>query len=67
MGDSADATVTFGHNLTKKIETSVSVPPMADVKTFGVSAMGSFYTIARVDDPYIYQTGFGNRFASESM
>lgn len=35
--------------------------------TFGASAVGSFYTTPRPDDPYCYQTGFGNRFSSEAM
>lgn len=29
--------------------------------------MGSFYTVPTPQDPYSYQTGFGNRFASEAI
>lgn len=46
-------------------ETLVTVA--AEMSTFGASAVGSFHTEARPDDPYLYQVGFGNRFSSESM
>ncbi|KAF2811740.1 putative homogentisate 1,2-dioxygenase [Mytilinidion resinicola] len=35
--------------------------------TFGASAAGSFTTEPRTGDPYRYQTGFGNRFATEAV
>jgi len=36
-------------------------------KTFGASAAGGFATQPTKEDPYKYQVGFGNRFASEAM
>ena len=33
----------------------------------GTSAQGSFVIRAEERDPYQYQVGFGNRFASEAM
>jgi len=53
--------------LEKDSSVSIIVPAAAPNTTFGASAVGSFHTEPRVDDPYCYQTGFGNRFASESM
>ena len=36
--------------------------------TYGTTATGSFATASRgKQDPYRYQVGFGNRFASEAM
>ncbi|KAJ3914580.1 homogentisate 1,2-dioxygenase [Lentinula edodes] len=35
--------------------------------TTGATAASSFNTIPRQDDPYQYQVGFGNRFASEAI
>lgn len=46
---------------------TLTVPVANETTTFGASASGSFYTIPRPDDPYCYQTGFGNRFSSEAM
>ncbi|RDW60581.1 putative homogentisate 1,2-dioxygenase-2 [Coleophoma cylindrospora] len=39
----------------------------AGISTFGASAVGSFHTVPRPDDPYCYQTGFGNKFSSEAI
>jgi len=35
--------------------------------TSGASAQAAFSTTPTLDDPYIYQVGFGNRFATEAM
>lgn len=35
--------------------------------TTGATAKGAFITTVSDKDPYIYQVGFGNRFASEAM
>ncbi|KAI0481299.1 homogentisate 1,2-dioxygenase [Xylariaceae sp. FL0804] len=43
---------------------------MAAIKTSllpGASAMGAFTTKPTPADPYVYQTGFGNRFATEAI
>ena len=39
---------------------------MADIRT-GATAQGPFVTQATKEDPYVYQGGFGNRFASEAL
>lgn len=46
-----------------------AVPNTADerISTYGATATGSFNTTPRSDDPYCYQTGFGNRFSSEAV
>ncbi|KAJ7589973.1 homogentisate 1,2-dioxygenase [Mycena floridula] len=36
-------------------------------QTFGASAQTTFGTTPSKEDPYIYQVGFGNRFASEAI
>ncbi|KUJ10415.1 putative homogentisate 1,2-dioxygenase [Mollisia scopiformis] len=54
-------------SIDKSILQSKSVPLTVDALTFGASAVGSFNTAPRPDDPYRYQTGFGNRFASEAI
>jgi hypothetical protein len=46
---------------------TITVPVPSETSTFGASAVGSYYTTPRPDDPYCYQTGFGNRFSSESV
>jgi len=35
--------------------------------TFGASARAAFVSTATPEDPYVYQVGFGNRFATEAM
>lgn len=35
--------------------------------TFGASARAAFATTPTPEDPYVYQVGFGNRFATEAM
>lgn len=35
--------------------------------TSGCSARSSFATTPTPEDPYVYQTGFGNRFATEAL
>lgn len=33
----------------------------------GATAIGAYFTKPAEKDPYIYQPGFGNRFASEAL
>jgi homogentisate 1,2-dioxygenase len=35
--------------------------------TFGASARAAFATTPTAEDPYVYQVGFGNRFATEAV
>ncbi|KAK5445403.1 hypothetical protein LTS15_010184 [Exophiala xenobiotica] len=43
------------------------LPPMEKPSNFGAAAVQTFATTPRPDDPYRYQTGWGNRFASEAI
>jgi hypothetical protein len=40
---------------------------MEKPSNFGAAAVQTFATTPRPDDPYRYQTGWGNRFASEAV
>jgi homogentisate 1,2-dioxygenase len=42
-------------------------PEAMATATFGASARASFTATPDSKDPYRYQVGFGNRFATEAM
>ena len=49
------------------LKSSNGIATESTVDTFGASAVTPYATTPTTSDPYCYQTGFGNRFASEAM